>query len=99
MVCKPKVMGGLGVVDLKIQNEYLLLKHLDKFHNQVDIPWVHLIREKYYTVTLPPAKRLIDPSGREIVLSSFPNSKTLLFVACTMGLQLCYWKIDGMGRL
>jgi len=33
-VSKPKNKGGLGVIDLRTQNEALLLKHLDKFYNK-----------------------------------------------------------------
>jgi hypothetical protein len=33
-VTKPKDKGGLGVVDLRSQNEALLLKHLDEFYNK-----------------------------------------------------------------
>jgi len=42
-VCKSKKEGGLGVIDLKTQNEALLLKHLMKFFNGEDIPWVSLV--------------------------------------------------------
>jgi len=49
MVTKPKEHGGLGVLDLKSHNEALQLKNLHKFFNKVDIPWVHLVREKYYS--------------------------------------------------
>jgi hypothetical protein len=31
MVCKPKKKGGLGILNLKLQNEALLLKYLHKF--------------------------------------------------------------------
>lgn len=37
----------LGVLNLSIQNESLLLKHFHKFYNRLDIHWVHLIWEKY----------------------------------------------------
>lgn len=43
MVTKSKEDGGLGILDLKTQNEALLLKHLHKFFNRADIPWVHLV--------------------------------------------------------
>lgn len=56
LVCKPKDQGGLGVINLTVQNDCLLLKHLDKFFNHADQPWVHLIWEKYYQTDLPPAK-------------------------------------------
>ena len=48
-VCKPKNKGGLGVLDLKVQNEALLMKSLHKFYAKHDTPWVHLIWSTYYT--------------------------------------------------
>jgi len=38
MVTKSKEEGGLGVLDLKTQNEALLLKNFHKFYNRADIP-------------------------------------------------------------
>ena len=38
MVTKSKEEGGLGVLDLKTQNEVLLLKNFHKFYNKADIP-------------------------------------------------------------
>lgn len=40
--------GGLGVLDISVQNESLLLKHLHKFYNRAPIPWVQLVWDKYY---------------------------------------------------
>jgi hypothetical protein len=34
--------GGLGVIDLAVQNKALLLKHLHNFFNKADISWVDL---------------------------------------------------------
>lgn len=34
MICLPKSEGGLGVLNLRIQNEALLLKYFDKFYNR-----------------------------------------------------------------
>ena len=48
MVNKPKVKGGLGVLNSRIQNDALLLKQLHKFSNKKNIPWVQLIWYKYY---------------------------------------------------
>lgn len=42
-VCKLKDKGGLGVIDLKVQNKALLMKHLHKFFGRANIPWVNLI--------------------------------------------------------
>ena len=41
-VCQ-KNEGGLGVLNLRAQNDALLLKHLHKFFNRMDIHWVQLI--------------------------------------------------------
>jgi hypothetical protein len=54
-VCQPKNKGGLGILNLKIQNEGLLLKYLHKFYNKVDTPWVTLIWNKYYRDQIPHA--------------------------------------------
>ena len=48
LVARTKQNGGLGVLDLRTQNEALLLKQLHKFFNRADIPWVHLVWEKHY---------------------------------------------------
>jgi hypothetical protein len=53
MLCKPKQNGGVGIVNFKLQNEALLLKHLDKFYNRVNVPWVHLIWSTYYENIVP----------------------------------------------
>lgn len=53
-VCRPKLKGGLGVIDLRVQNRALLLKQLGKFFNrQLHIPWVNLIWSSHYPNNLP----------------------------------------------
>jgi len=59
MVTVPKQQGGLGIKDLYLQNEALLLKHLHRFYNKVDVPRVNLIWNTYYQHKVPhlaPAK-------------------------------------------
>jgi hypothetical protein len=48
MVCKPKLKGGLGIINLILQNEVLLMKNLHKFYNKEELPWVQLIWANYY---------------------------------------------------
>lgn len=60
LVCRPKNKGGLGVIDIKTQNMALLIKHLFKFYNKQDVPWVTLIWDAYYTGKIPHAS---DPVG------------------------------------
>jgi hypothetical protein len=38
MIQRPKAMGGLGIINLKHQNDALLLKHLYNFYNKDSIP-------------------------------------------------------------
>ena len=38
MVCQPKQSGGLGIINLRVQSEALLLKYLLKFYNHHDLP-------------------------------------------------------------
>jgi hypothetical protein len=56
LVCLPKDQGGLGVINLIVQNNYLLMKHLHKFFKRANIPWVNLLWEVYYSAHLPPSK-------------------------------------------
>jgi hypothetical protein len=48
MVTKPKLRGGLGVINLRVQNDALLLKNLHKFFSKADLPWVKLLWSQYY---------------------------------------------------
>jgi hypothetical protein len=43
MVFRPKDKGGLGILNLELQNKALLMKQLHKFYTKLDVPWVHLI--------------------------------------------------------
>jgi hypothetical protein len=52
-VCMPKEKGGLGVINLRVQNTALLLKHMIKFYNGADLPWVKLISQSYYVSKVP----------------------------------------------
>lgn len=46
-VRRPKNKGGIGVINLRLQNA-LLLKHLIKFYMAMDLPWVKLAYLEYY---------------------------------------------------
>ena len=52
MVCKPKDKGGLGIINLQVQNKALLLKFLNKYYNNADLPWVKLVRNAYFYNTV-----------------------------------------------
>ena len=53
IVFRPKVKGGLGIINLRVQNTTLLLKHLVKFYKGEDLPWVQLIWNSYYGIKVP----------------------------------------------
>ena len=57
IVQKPKDKGGLGMINLWLQNDALLLKQLHKFYSRQDVPWVNLIWKMYYQNTVPRASR------------------------------------------
>jgi hypothetical protein len=74
--------GGLGVLNLLVQNESLLMKHLHKFYSRAQIPWVQLVWDKYYaggklpiqSITFKGSFRWIDnlkilPQFKEIALA------------------------------
>ena len=53
LICRPKNRGGLGILNLGVQNVALLLKHVSNFLNKKDIPWVSLIWNSYYHERVP----------------------------------------------
>ena len=50
---KPKRKEGLGIINLRSQNNTLILKHLDKFYNKKEIPWVKLMECPLFKWTNP----------------------------------------------
>lgn len=57
-VCRPKTQGGLGIMNINVQNKSQLLKNLHKFFNRHDIPWVNLIWNTYYANGLLPGNHM-----------------------------------------
>ena len=90
IVQKPKSKGGLGVMNLRIQNDALLLKQLHKFSSKQNIPWVTLIWNAYYQNRVPHASREIgsfwwkdifrlNTFYRGIARCSLGNGSSILF--------------------
>ena len=50
---KPKDKGGLGTINLRLQNDALLHKQLHKFYIKEDVPWVRLVWDTYYMDKAP----------------------------------------------
>lgn len=92
LVCRPKNKGGLGIINFKIQNQGLLLKHLHKFYNKKEVPWVELIWNTYYVESVPHAS---DPCGsfwwRDILqLSDVYRGVTTVKIG--NGSSVLFWK-------
>jgi hypothetical protein len=80
----------VGVLNLKLQNEALLLKHLHKFYNKEDVPWVTLLWKSYYQENVPHAMQPVGsfwwrdifkltPIFRGIASCQVGNGTTVLF--------------------
>jgi hypothetical protein len=58
MIFRPKKHGGLGILNLELQNKELLLKQLHKFYTKADTHWVKLVWYLYgYKVPHAQSKR------------------------------------------
>jgi len=98
MVTRAKEEGGLGVLDLKTQNEALLIKNLHKFFNKLDIPWVKLVWERYYNNGKLPSHIKKDLSGRKISSNFWTNTKVWHWFPLRMGLHACFGMIFGLDK-
>ena len=58
LLCKLKMSGGVGIINFGKQNEALLLKYLDKFYYDAEVPWVKLIWFSYYPHRVPHSENL-----------------------------------------
>jgi hypothetical protein len=91
-VQKPKEKGGLGVINLKLQNDALLLKHLHKFYNQADIPWIKPIWFKYYEQKIPHASREVGSFWRKVILRLNPLYRVISHCIIGNGTTVCFWE-------
>jgi hypothetical protein len=91
MVCRPKDKGGLGIINLKIQNKALLLKHLDNFFNNEDIPWIHLVRDAYYHQAVPHATVLAGSFWWKNIISLSDEYRELTKCVVGNGSSVLFW--------
>ena len=92
MVSKPKDKGGLGILNLTIQNEALLLKHLDKFYNKRNIPWVKLIWNAYYRDVVPYLARAKGSFWWKDVLSLHLQFRAIASCSSGSGNTISLWE-------
>jgi hypothetical protein len=100
-VCRPKKKGRVGVRNLKIQNEALLLKYLHKFYNKEDIPWITLLWKSYYQETVPHAVQPIGSFWWKDILKLTPIFRGI--TSCRSGGRygktVLFWKDVWMGQV
>jgi hypothetical protein len=97
VVCRPKDQGGLGIINLKVQNKCLLMKHLHKFFNRADVPWVNLIWEVYYSSCLPPAKSREVSFWWRDCLKVLPEFKSMAVCSLGSGSSVQLWNDSWSG--
>ena len=90
LVCRPKSFGGLGVLNLAIQNEALLLKHLFKFFNKVDVPWVSLIWDTYYASS-PQSTQICGSFWWRDIMRLYPKFCKLAVPQVHAGDTVLFW--------
>ena len=91
LVTTPKEEGGLGVLDLKTQNEALLIKNLHKFFNKLDLPWVKLMLEKYYNNGKLPGQVKKGSFWWKNVLKLLDKFKDMATVSVQNGSTCLFW--------
>src|ERR1041385_6438773 len=94
LVCRPKKKGGLGIVNLQIQNKTLLLKHLHKFYNKENVPWVSLIWNTYYNGNVPHATMLCGSFWWKDILKLSDLYRPVASVMVNVGDSALFWS-DG----
>jgi hypothetical protein len=99
MVCKPKNKGGLGIINLQIQNNALLLKQLHKFYNNEDIPWVHLVRDAYYYHDIPHAVVLSGSPWWKNIISLADDYRAISSVNVGNGSSALFWSDSWKNQL
>ncbi|KAG8051284.1 hypothetical protein GUJ93_ZPchr0009g2396 [Zizania palustris] len=91
-VYKPKEKGGLGVINIRAQNNALLLKMLDKFYNKRDIPWVNLIWQKYYNSgNVPHLQTSRGSAWWKSILKHIPNFLAIARPLVGNGITTSIW--------
>jgi hypothetical protein len=92
VACLSKEEGGLGIIDLRKQNSALLLKYLDKFYNQDNIPWV-LTWNKLYSNsdTAPHARRMVGSFWWKDISKLMPKFLQMAKCQPNRGNSVSFW--------
>lgn len=78
-------------MNLKVQNEALLLKHASKFYNKADVPWVHLIWNTYYHESVPHATTLCGSFWWRDICKLMDKFRMVSSVQVNKGDSVLFW--------
>jgi hypothetical protein len=98
MICKPKQKEGLGILDFKKQNEALLMKHLHKFYNKEDLPWVKLVWS-YYPNGVPQATNLCGSFWWREIMKLVDKYRAVCTATAVAGDSILFWNDKWNGIL
>ena len=91
LICRPKNKGGLRILNLGIQNDALLMKHLHKFLNRADIPWVNLIWNSYYHELVPQGNAPCGSFWWKDILKLLDQFREFSWVQVNQGDSALFW--------
>lgn len=91
--CKPKDQGGLGIIDIQNHNDALLMKFLDKFYNNAEIPWVSLTWTKFHSneQTPPQVRSPVGSFWSKEVMKLFDKYKSFALCCPNRGNSVLFW--------
>ena len=75
----------MGVINLQLQNQGLLIKHLHKFYNKANIPWVSLLWDSYYDGVVPHATVLCGSFWWKDIFKLADNYRVVASVSVNKG--------------
>jgi hypothetical protein len=90
-VCRPKKQGGLGVLNLELQNKALLMKQLHKFYSKEQVPWVKLVWS-LYGEGIPHAMSRRGSFWWKDIFSLVDESRSISRCSIGDGSTVLFWK-------
>ena len=92
LVCRPKCHGGLGVLNLELQNKALLLKQLHEFFEKDDTPWVNLVWSLYDPNKPPHAQSKRGSFWWKDIFSFIGDYRSISKCSIGHGSSVLFWK-------
>jgi hypothetical protein len=92
MVTKPKLKGGMRVLNLRLENEALLLKNMHKFYNWEKLLWVQLLWTKYYSNGKVPGQVMRGSFWWQSILKLLNTFNGIAEAEAGTGRTILFWK-------